>query len=49
VHFNPVSLQFSVSKHSKEEEHGGKKKQYTTQGSGKLTMDLIFDNHVRWQ
>src|SRR4051812_37226660 len=44
VHFNPVSLQFSVSNTLKEEGSGKTKKQYTTQGTGKLTMDLIFDN-----
>ena len=44
VHFNPVSLQFSVSNTLKEEGSGKTRKQYTTQGTGKLTMDLIFDN-----
>jgi hypothetical protein len=44
VHFNPVSLQYSVSNTLKEEGSGKTKKQYTTQGTGKLTMDLIFDN-----
>jgi hypothetical protein len=43
VHFNPVSLQYSVSNTIKEES-GGKKKQFITQATGKLTMDLIFDN-----
>src|ERR1017187_10127669 len=44
AHFNPVSLQYSVSNTLKEEGAGKTKKQYVTQGTGKLTMDLIFDN-----
>src|SRR5215471_2758824 len=44
VHFNPVSLQYSVTNTLKEEDKGGIKKQYITQSSAKLTMDLIFDN-----
>src|SRR5437667_4348837 len=44
VHFNPVSLQYSVSNTLKEEGAGKTKKQYVTQGTGKLTMDQIFDN-----
>ncbi len=43
VHFNPVSLQYTVSNTLKEEGSGNKKKQHVTQSSGKLTMDLIFD------
>jgi hypothetical protein len=44
VHFNPVSLQYTVTNTLKEEGSGKTKKQYVTQGTGKLTMDLIFDN-----
>lgn len=44
AHFNPVSLQYSVTNTMKEEGSGKTKKQYVTQGTGKLTMDLIFDN-----
>jgi hypothetical protein len=44
VHFNPVSLQYSVSNTIKDEGNDKKPKQYVTQGTGKLTMDLIFDN-----
>jgi hypothetical protein len=44
VHFNPVSLQYTVTNTLKEEANGKTKKQYVTQGTGKLTMDLIFDN-----
>jgi hypothetical protein len=43
VHFNPVSLQYTVSNTLKEEGSGKTKKQYVTQGTGKLTMELIFD------
>lgn len=44
VHFNPVSLQYAVSSTIKEEGSGKTKKQYLSQVTGKLTMDLIFDN-----
>ncbi len=44
VHFNPVSLQYSVSNTLKEEGSGKTKKQYVSKVTGKLTMDLIFDN-----
>ena len=44
VHFNPVSLQYTVTNSLSEEGSGKTKKQYVTQGTGKLTMDLIFDN-----
>lgn len=44
VDFNPISLQFSVSNTLKEEGSGKTKKQYVSQGTGKLSMDLIFDN-----
>lgn len=43
VHFNPVSLQYTVSNTLEEQGSGNKKKQHVTQSSGKLTMDLIFD------
>src|ERR1043166_5648700 len=43
VHFNPASLQFTVTNTLREEGRGGQKKQYVTQSSGKLTVDLIFD------
>lgn len=43
VHFNPVSLQYTVSNTLQEQGSGNKKKQHVTQSSGKLTMDLIFD------
>jgi hypothetical protein len=40
VHFNPVSLQFTVNNQLKE--NGGT--QYVTTATTKLTMDLIFDS-----
>lgn len=50
VHFNPVSLQYSIENtRSDQGGQGGsqdqtnKKTQYTTQSKGKLTMDLVFD------
>jgi hypothetical protein len=42
VHFNPVSLQYQITNTMKEGE-GAKKKQYVSQSTGKLTMDLVFD------
>lgn len=43
AHFNPVSLQYTVTNTLKEEGKGNKRKQYITQSSAKLTMDLVFD------
>lgn len=50
IHFNPVSLQYSIENtRSDQGGQGGsqaqtnKKTQYTTQSKGKLTMDLVFD------
>jgi hypothetical protein len=43
VHFNPVSLQYTVSNTLEEQGSGNKRKQHVSQSSGKLTMDLIFD------
>jgi hypothetical protein len=43
VHFNPASLQYTVSNTLKEEGKGAKKKQYVSQTTAKLTMDLVFD------
>jgi hypothetical protein len=42
VHFNPVSLQYTITNTMKEGK-GKKKKQYVSQSTGKLTMDLVFD------
>src|SRR2546426_1423291 len=41
VHFNPASLQQSITNTLSQQ--GGTKKQYVTQSSAKLTMDLIYD------
>ncbi|MEA5463918.1 CIS tube protein [Leptothoe sp. PORK10 BA2] len=43
IHFNPVSLQYTVSNTLEEQGSGNRRKQHVTQSSGKLTMDLIFD------
>jgi hypothetical protein len=44
VHFNPASLQHTVSNTLKEEGRGAKKKQYVSQTTAKLTMDVVFDS-----
>ncbi|HJZ83075.1 MAG TPA: hypothetical protein VKD91_22090 [Pyrinomonadaceae bacterium] len=43
VHFNPTSLQHVVSNTMKETGRGTNAKQYVSQSTAKLTMDLIFD------
>jgi hypothetical protein len=43
VHFNPVSLQYVITNTLKDKGTGNKKKQYVSQSTGKLTMELIFD------
>lgn len=43
VHFNPASLQYTVANTLKEQGKGAKKKQYVSQTTAKLTMDLVFD------
>lgn len=43
VHFNPVSLQYTITNTMKEQGQGNTNKQYVSQSTGKLTMDLIFD------
>jgi hypothetical protein len=43
VHFNPVSLQYTIANTMKEGK-GKEKKQYVSQTTGKLTMDLVFDS-----
>ncbi len=43
VHFNPASLQYTVANTMKDPGSGNKKKQYVSQSTGKLTMDVIFD------
>jgi hypothetical protein len=43
VHFNPLSLVYSVENSNPPQSGGPKKVQYVAQFSGKLTMDLQFD------
>jgi hypothetical protein len=43
VHFNPVSLQFSISNQLDPQKSAKEKKQYVKESTGKLTMDLTFD------
>jgi hypothetical protein len=43
VHFNPASLQYTVTNTLENKGSGNSKKQYVTQSSGKLTFDLVFD------
>lgn len=42
VHFNPVSMQYTVSNTLADQGKG--KKQYVSQSTAKLTMDLVFDS-----
>jgi hypothetical protein len=44
VHFNPESLQFTVTSNLKNQGSGNSTKQYVSESTGKLTMDLIFDS-----
>ncbi len=41
--FNPASLEHSVKNTLKEQGNGSKKKQYVTQSTAQLSMELIFD------
>lgn len=43
VHFNPTSLQISISNTLEEKGPGNQKTQYVSKSSAKLTLDLIFD------
>src|SRR5687768_15723760 len=43
IHFNPVSLQYAITNTLKDKGQGNKKKQYVSQSTGKLTMELVFD------
>ncbi len=43
VHFNPVSLQYSVANTLENTGEGNDKKQYVAQSTAKLAMDLLFD------
>ena len=44
VHFNPTSLQISISNTLDDKGQGKEKKQYVTKSSAKLSMDLIYDS-----
>ncbi len=43
VHFNPVSLEYTVTNSLKDTGSGNRNKQYVSQATGKLSMELIFD------
>jgi len=43
VHFNPETLQITLTNTLEEKQRGGKKTQYITKSTAKLTMDLVFD------
>lgn len=43
VHFNPESLQLSLNNTVKKTGKGNSSKQYVSQSTAKLTMDLVFD------
>ena len=43
VHFNPVSLQYSISNTLSRTGSGDSVKQHVSQATGTLTMELIFD------
>lgn len=44
VHFNPESLQFTITSNLKNQGSGNSTKQYVSESTGKLTMDLVFDS-----
>ena len=43
VHFNPQSLQYTITNTLRNTGSGNTSKQYVSESTGKLTMDLIFD------
>ncbi|MCP3963674.1 MAG: hypothetical protein GY719_38045 [bacterium] len=43
VHFNPASLQYSLTNTLPDKGQGDKNKQHVAQTSGKLTLELVFD------
>ncbi len=44
VHFNPETLQYTITNNLQNQGGGNATKQYVSDSTGKLTMDLIFDN-----
>jgi hypothetical protein len=43
VHFNPQSLQYTITNNLKNTGSGNSAKQYVDESTGKLVMDLVFD------
>ncbi len=43
VHFNPETLQYTITNNLQNQGKGNKKKQFVSDSTGKLSMDLIFD------
>lgn len=43
VHFNPLTLQYTIANTLANTGSGNSTKQYTGESTGKLTMDLVFD------
>lgn len=43
VHFNPTSLDYTITNTLKNQGSSGTSKQYVSQSTGKLTMELVFD------
>ena len=43
VHFNPDSLQYTITNTLRNQGRGNNRKQYVSESTGKLTMDLVFD------
>jgi contractile injection system tube protein len=43
VHFNPASLQYTITNTLQNTNSGNSTKQHVSQSSGKLTFDLVFD------
>jgi len=43
VHFNPNSLQYTITNTLKKEGQGSKATQHVSESTGKLTLDLVFD------
>ncbi len=44
VHFNPETLQYTITNNMRNQGSGNTTKQYVSDSTGKLTLDLIFDS-----
>jgi hypothetical protein len=44
VHFNPDSMQFTITNNLRNQGRGNSTKQYVSDSTGKLTMELVFDS-----